>query len=42
MVGNLAGSVHSFFEQMKTLTGLDLAKIMEERYKAPAKEKILG
>jgi hypothetical protein len=36
-VGNLAGSVNSFFEQMKTLTGLDLAKLMEERYKVSAK-----
>jgi flotillin len=37
LVGNLAGSVNSFFEQMKTLTGLDLAKLMEERYKVSAK-----
>ena len=37
LVGNLAGSVNSFFEQMKTLTGLDLAKMMEERYKVSAK-----
>jgi hypothetical protein len=37
LVGTLAGSVNSFFEQMKTLTGLDLAKLMEERYKVSAK-----
>ena len=37
LVGNLAGSVNSFFEQMKTLTGLDLAKLMEERYKVSTK-----
>jgi flotillin len=35
LVGNLAGSVNSFFEQMKTMTGLDLAKMLEERYRAP-------
>jgi flotillin len=39
LVGNLAGSVNSFFEQMKTLTGLDLGKIMEERHQVPLKEK---
>ena len=37
LVGNLAGLCNSFFEQMKTLTGLDLAKLMEERYKVSAK-----
>lgn len=31
LVGSLAGSVNSFFEQMKTMTGLDVVKIMEER-----------
>jgi hypothetical protein len=30
-VGNLAGSVNYFFEQMKTMTGLDLAKLIEEQ-----------
>lgn len=42
LVGTLAGSVHSFFEQMKTLTGLDIPKMMEERCRASGKEKILG
>ena len=37
LVGNLAGSVNSFFEQMKTMTGLDLARMLEERYRTPAK-----
>jgi hypothetical protein len=32
LVGSLAGSVNSFFEQMKTLTGLDVVKLMEDRY----------
>jgi len=27
---------------MKTLTGLDIARIMEERYKAPGRGKIPG
>jgi flotillin len=31
LVGSLAGSVNSFFEQLKTLTGLDIAGIIEER-----------
>jgi len=30
-VGSLAGSVNAFFEQMKTLTGLDIVKTIEER-----------
>jgi hypothetical protein len=37
LVGNLAGSVNSFFEQMKTMTGLDLARMLEERYQASSK-----
>ncbi len=37
LVGSLAGSVNSFFEQMKTLTGLDIVKLMEERQKAGEK-----
>ncbi len=37
LVGNLAGSVNSFFEQMKTMTGLDLARLIEEHYQASAK-----
>ena len=32
LVGSLAGSVNSFFEQMKTLTGLDMVRLLEERY----------
>jgi flotillin len=39
LVGNLAGSVNSFFEQMKTLTGLDIAKIMDERHQVSLNEK---
>jgi len=31
LVGSLAGSVNSFFEQLKTLTGLDIAKVVEDR-----------
>ena len=31
LVGSLAGSVNAFLEQIKTLTGLDIAKVMEER-----------
>jgi uncharacterized membrane protein YqiK len=37
LVGNLAGSVNSFFEQMKTMTGLDLARLIEERCQASSK-----
>ena len=33
LVGNLAGSVNAFFEQMKTLTGLDLVNLLEQRPK---------
>ncbi len=29
LVGSLAGSVHSFLEQIKTLVGLDVAKVIE-------------
>jgi hypothetical protein len=32
LVGSLAGSVNSFFEQMKTLTGLDMVRLLEERH----------
>lgn len=41
LVGSLAGSVNSFFEQMKTLTGLDIVKLMEERQKAGEKSGTL-
>jgi len=37
LVGSLAGSVNSFFEQMKTLTGLDVVSLMEERYRGTEK-----
>ena len=30
-MGNLAGSVNAFFEQMKTLTNPDIVKTIEER-----------
>ncbi len=33
LVGSLAGSVNAFLEQLKTLTGLDLARMMEDRQK---------
>lgn len=33
LVGNLAGAVNSFFEQMKTLAGIDLAQFIAEREK---------
>ncbi|MBN2254735.1 MAG: hypothetical protein JW736_03435 [Deltaproteobacteria bacterium] len=32
VVGSLAGSVNAFFEQMRTLTGMDIARIIEERH----------
>ena len=42
LVGSLAGSVTSFFEQMKTMTGLDIAKLMEDRYgRGSARDKML-
>jgi flotillin len=31
LVGNVAGSVNAFIEQVKTLTGVDLAKLAENR-----------
>jgi flotillin len=37
LVGSLAGSVNSFFEQMKTLTGLDIVGLMEERNQGAGK-----
>lgn len=37
LVGSLAGSVNSFFEQMKTLTGLDVVRLMEDRYRGTEK-----
>jgi len=39
LVGSLAGSVNSFFEQMKTLTGLDMVRLLEERYGKGVGEK---
>ncbi|MGD0021678.1 MAG: SPFH domain-containing protein [Smithellaceae bacterium] len=39
LVGNLAGSVNSFFEQMKTLTGLDVVRLVEEKYGAAQSTK---
>jgi len=39
LVGSLAGSVNSFFEQMKTLTGLDMVRLLEERYGKNAGDK---
>jgi len=39
LVGNLAGSVNSFFEQMKTLTGLDLVRLMEKHVLAAPEKK---
>jgi len=37
LVGSLAGSVNSFFEQMKTLTGLDIANLLGEHYTGTGK-----
>ena len=39
LVGNLAGSVNSFFEQMKTITGLDVVRMVEEKYGASQSTK---
>ncbi len=32
LVGSLAGSVNSFLEQIKTITGLDVARMMEKKF----------
>jgi flotillin len=32
LVGSLAGSVNSFLEQIKTITGLDVARMIESKY----------
>lgn len=39
-VGNVAGSVVSFIEQIKNLTGLDITKILEKELKPPLKKEM--
>jgi flotillin len=41
LVGSLAGSVNSFLEQIKTITGLDVARMMEKKYGQPRDNKTL-
>ncbi|MCX7634419.1 MAG: SPFH domain-containing protein [Syntrophales bacterium] len=41
LVGNLAGAVNAFFEQMKTLSGLDMVHLAEEREKRAAERLVV-